>query len=448
MSRKLVHSAPMPRRRPSRALTVVAALILALAIPLLLALQSTPRAAGAPPDAATARDALAAGQDLRAFIESGASEGRLTLSAAEINALLASAARVAPGVAGATRLTPDRIAVDLSLGAPWLPAGLWANLSLGVAAPADRLRIVSARLGRLPLPPALVEAALARGLDRAIGEPGSGRALLAGVVGVAVEGDAAMVDIAFAPGEGESLADRLRARLNFAAGGANLEPIRAQLYWLHRAGVEGAVGPDGSVAPFLRAIIDRAERQATRYADLPDRELAAAGLLALALYCGEPALAPAIGVGPTEAMRGDANTCSPATLGGRDDFKRHFAVSAGLYAASTAVATFGIGELKELLDSGSGGSGFSFDDLAADLAGARFAATLLATPEADWPALRARITDESDILPETADLPTRLSAADFEAQFGDVDSPEYAAMIAEITRRVDALPFHSPAPGG
>ena len=148
------------------------------------------------------------------------------------------------------------------------------------------------------------------------------------------------------------------------------------------------------------------------------------------------------------ALRGDASACDPATLGGRDDLKRHFAVSAGLYAASTAQATIGVGELKELIDSGDGGSGFSFDDLAADLAGARFAAVLLATPATGWPELRARLTAESDILPEVRDLPSGLSAAEFAARFGDVDSPEYRAIVDEITRRIDALPFHRMASGG
>ncbi len=261
------------------------------------------------------------------------------------------------------------------------------------------------------------------------------------MVGVAVENDAAVIDVGFDPAQRDALTDQLRARLSIL-GGADLEPIRAQLYFLHRAGVAGAAGPDAEFVGFLPAIIDRAERQSRRYGHLPDRDLAAAGLLALALYCGEPALAPAIGVGLTAPMRGDGNSCDAARLGGRDDLKRHFAVSAGLYAASTAEATLGVGELKELLDSGDGGSGFSFDDLAADLAGARFAETFLATPRAGWPALRARVTAESDVLPALADLPSGMSAAEFEARFGGVDSPEYKAMLAEIIRRVDALPFH------
>ena len=122
-------------------------------------------------------------------------------------------------------------------------------------------------------------------------------------------------------------------------------------------------------------------------------------------------------------------------------------ISAGLYAASSGRASFGMGELKELLDSNEGGSGFSFDDIAADLAGARFAAAFLAAPPADWPAMLARIDDEGTaILPALDGLPSGLSEAEFRHRYGDVDSAAYAAMVEEIRARVDALPLYAGAP--
>ena len=57
--------------------------------------------------------------------------------------------------------------------------------------------------------------------------------------------------------------------------------------------------------------------------------------------------------------------------------------------ASSGGAAFSAGEYKELLDSNPYGSGFSFDDLAADRAGIRFAARLLAA--APEPARRAAL---------------------------------------------------------
>ena len=170
-----------------------------------------------------------------------------------------------------------------------------------------------------------------------------------------------------------------------------------------------------------------------------------AALYALALDCGDPAFGEAIGVEPAPSGWSRAgNGCGRTTLAGRDDLKRHFVVSAGLYAATTSgTVAFGVGELKELLDSGES-EGFSFDDMAADAAGVRFAAAFLEAAPAEWPAMLAAIGGEADVMPALDGLAEGLDAATFQARFGGVDSPEYAAVVAEIGRRVAALPLYAP----
>jgi len=165
-------------------------------------------------------------------------------------------------------------------------------------------------------------------------------------------------------------------------------------------------------------------------------------MLALMVYCGAAELGPPVGVTLSPRRRGANNHCEGTTLGGRDDLKRHFVVSAGIYAASTGQAAFGLGELKELLDSNLGGSGFSFDDMAANAAGARFAATFLAAPPEDWSEMLALIRSEDDLLPPLDDLPRGLSEAEFRARYGDVESAAYQALVADIDARVAALPLH------
>ena len=54
----------------------------------------------------------------------------------------------------------------------------------------------------------------------------------------------------------------------------------------------------------------------------------------------------------------------------------------------------------------------------------------------------ARVGGEADLMPSVAGLPSGLPAAEFRALFGDVDSDAYAALVAEIERRVEALPLH------
>jgi hypothetical protein len=292
----------------------------------------------------------------------------------------------------------------------------------------------------------MVEAALARGLDRLLDAPGMGRAALAGVTALDVADGRVTATYHYDPATRAALIARVRARLNLGDGRGH-EPTYAHLWWFDKLGDEGALPREGSVLPYLRQVVEGAAGMATHWPDASDHDLMASGLLALALYCGEPALGASVGVRLTNEMRGDANHCEGATLGGRDDLKRHFAVSAALYAASTDTAAFGIGEFKELIDSGAGGTGFSFDDMAANLAGARFAAAFLDAPRADWPAKLAVLQGEADILPDVSDLPSRMSEPEFRDRFGTVDSPAYRAMVAEIERRVDALPLHL-APAG
>jgi uncharacterized protein YlaN (UPF0358 family) len=45
-------------------------------------------------------------------------------------------------------------------------------------------------------------------------------------------------------------------------------------------------------------------------------------------------------------------------------------------------------------------------------------------------------------MPATADLPEFMQEADFKRRFGGIDAPEYKKMMAEIERRIAALPLY------
>lgn len=128
-------------------------------------------------------------------------------------------------------------------------------------------------------------------------------------------------------------------------------------------------------------------------------------------------------------------------LRGRLDHALHFLVSALLtMGADTAVAD-ALGLYKELADVGDRqGSGFSFDDLAADKAGVAFGNLALRRPGVLAERLPLLI-DDVFIMPDVAGLPSGLSAAEFETRFGRVNSPAYRAVLAEVERRVAALPI-------
>ncbi|MCW5623993.1 MAG: hypothetical protein KIT73_04650 [Burkholderiales bacterium] len=91
-----------------------------------------------------------------------------------------------------------------------------------------------------------------------------------------------------------------------------------------------------------------------------------------------------------------------------------------------------------------GGSGFSFNDLAADRAGTRLgerASIDTASARKLQQTLTAGLL-ETDIMPATADLPEFMQAAEFKRRYGGVGAPEYERMRADIERRIAALPLY------
>ena len=139
------------------------------------------------------------------------------------------------------------------------------------------------------------------------------------------------------------------------------------------------------------------------------------------------------------------------TLGGRRDLMQHFVYSAGIALATQQGIGFAAGEFKELLDSGSGGSGFSFADLAADRAGIRFVEAATAG-EASARALQesmARQTGEAAFFPDVTGLPEGLGDEQFRAAYGNTASEAYTREVALIDRRIARLPVYRtsmPAP--
>ncbi len=88
-----------------------------------------------------------------------------------------------------------------------------------------------------------------------------------------------------------------------------------------------------------------------------------------------------------------------------------------------------------------GGSGFSFNDIAADRAGVRLGELATASMVGARKLQRAAATrlGAADLLPEVKDLPEFMEEAEFKRRYGGVGAPEYKKMMAEIERRVAAL---------
>jgi hypothetical protein len=133
------------------------------------------------------------------------------------------------------------------------------------------------------------------------------------------------------------------------------------------------------------------------------------------------------------------------TLNGREDLALHFLYSAILELVGNEALSFNIGELKEVLDSGKGGSGFSFVDLAADESGIAFSKQLTGS-ENDAirsQTLLANAKSERVFFPLTHDLPEGFSESAFARVFTSVNSDKYKIMEQNIDARISSLPIHS-----
>ena len=134
---------------------------------------------------------------------------------------------------------------------------------------------------------------------------------------------------------------------------------------------------------------------------------------------------------------------SKVLLDGREDFSQHFTISAAIAANAAAPLSDAIGLYKEIDDSRNG-SGFSFNDVAADRAGTRFGELAVSNKESALKLQRqiaAGIRD-SDILPRVADLPEFMPETEFKKRFGGIGSSPYKRMMDDIERRIAALPLY------
>ncbi|MBU1666416.1 MAG: hypothetical protein KKG92_13620 [Gammaproteobacteria bacterium] len=132
-----------------------------------------------------------------------------------------------------------------------------------------------------------------------------------------------------------------------------------------------------------------------------------------------------------------------ARLAGRGDFAQHFALSAFLAVMGGEGIADMAGLYKEVRDS-SNGSGFSFNDLAADKAGSRLGELATRSPDVARRVQKklAGTHDEGLFFPVVKDLPEFMNQSQFEKRFGGVGQPAYIQQVREIEGRIARLPLY------
>ncbi len=126
-----------------------------------------------------------------------------------------------------------------------------------------------------------------------------------------------------------------------------------------------------------------------------------------------------------------------ATIFGRHDLAQHFILSCALAVQMGPLAAEQAGIAKEIKDA-QGGSGFSFVDLSADLAGITFAAQVC-----DGKIPLDKLADSfniRDFMPDSKDLKEGISWKDFTDDYGSLADDRYQKIRAEIQKRILELP--------
>lgn len=428
----------LPRALPALLIALLAGAALALAAAVWLALEPAPRVPPAPPVAYT--DIERAIRLLQRNNPRGQLPGitrAALLSQRDVELLVHHAAqRRLPDARSRVRLEPGLARVQLSLPLPApldghapRAVGHWLNLDLVLQQTPALPAVARLRLGRLPVPGWLAEAALPR---------------LLAVLDLGAQGDLAqqlVQRVVFGPRQlvlAYAWPDDLEKRLADSVL-PPAEQARLQVYVDRLGALAPALGRGPvSVAQLLPPVFALAQQRS------PDRETARlenrAALVALALLVsgqGLQTLLPAASapLRPVRALR--------VVLHGRPDTAQHFLVSATLAADGGGPLSDAIGLYKEVADS-RGGSGFSFNDLAADRAGTRLGLLAANQPRRLQARLAAGVA-EGALLPPVADLPEGLGQAEFQRRYGGVGGAGYQRLLAEIEARLDGLPALVPA---
>lgn len=134
----------------------------------------------------------------------------------------------------------------------------------------------------------------------------------------------------------------------------------------------------------------------------------------------------------------------PVTLAGREDLLLHFVYSAAIEALSNRRVAWLAGEMKELLDTNPGRSGFSFVDLLADKAGLYFASQALSSPvsAARLQHQLALGIDDRDLLPAFDALQEGIQYEHFIRYYTNLESDAYQKQLASLQQKLGAMPLY------
>jgi hypothetical protein len=323
-------------------------------------------------------------------------------------------------------LQDDYAQVTASVPLPKMPVYLYLNVDAIFTEAAPLPKLERLQLGSLPVPQWIADWLLKRAILQAIGDEAF-HASTAAVKKLDIRNGWVAATYQWHP----DLKENIRSVL--------LSPDRERLEVYQRrlsAVTRSVSSPNIALAKLLSPIFKLAQQRSRHDDPLAENR---AAILILTFYVNhEPlhALLPAARNWPEPVAR-------VITLNSREDFSKHFMISAALAAKAGGPLSDAVGVYKEVIDSRRG-SGFSFGDIAADRAGTRFGEKAVANIDSARALQRyvAAGMSDGDIIPITEDLPESMNEAEFKRRFGDVDGAAYRRIMSDIEHRLAGLALY------
>ncbi len=358
----------------------------------------------------------------------------------QLNSALRLGARIIPGLRGEIDLSGKALIGAVSVPVPWISGQKWLNLTGRMPEFEGKLEVSEVTIGGRNMPPALM-----LWLFRTVANFGLGNRIGDTVLNAATQMSVHGEELTFRLSLDEMGKNGIMRGTFGALRGAEMptsDEIEAYHLRIRAAMADGTLASTGSFMPYLRFTLSLAH-VGDPSKPLPQRYTAA--MLGLAKACGPGEFALIVGrlvFDKNEQVKTWPTSCDGVTLNGRTDTRRHFLISAALQSISNTGFAFSVGEFKELYDTISGAGGYDFTDIAANLSGIRLSNVLMAMQGEEWEGFLPRMAQDGDVIVSFDGIPSMMPQDAFVERFGDVDSPAYLEVLADIERRIDRLPLY------
>lgn len=336
---------------------------------------------------------------------------------------------------GNARITIDNDQMELavSLLVPHLDFDSWLNIQVAVTTDSGQRPVLHhLKIGHFTMPDGLANRLLTAVETKVLVRIPDYARVQEAVDGIVIDKDHLIVNYRWQPALMSQLAARGRDLMLDSPHQQRLAAYAGELSRLTR---NPAFPSKPSLTVLLAPMFAFAHQ---RGGDAVEENRAVLQLLALYVIDTDPARVLGQDAGIQASVRHELR------LAGRHDFAEHFLISAAVEASSGNNLAALVGLLKEQQDFKAGGTGFSFNDLAFDRAGAKLG-ELASVNETTALALQQLLAppdlQESLFTPPWQDLPEFMTEAEFATRFEAVGSPPYRAMTATIESRVTALPL-------